>query len=374
MQKKLKKNIYSEALVQIEVAMCDFSKNISIIFVEGVIASGKTTIGEELERRGYPWLKEPVFEITHFGAKTDRSTGELLTPGINLLDHFQKYMQAQDQQQTLRTRIDTVMLRLEQMQSSDEISIQAERAVLVDSLIDITKELRECHAILEANTSGNPFSIQMAFFMTRVTSILRFVAQCKPGQTVFIERSPISDRFFFAMNLFLEKRMTPEEFETYCVIWDTFYKVIAPSFLRPDAFVYLRVSPEEALARVHERNRTGEEMMSIDYLADLHRVHEDFFNGDAHKAFAPVLSLDNTLDYRGSIEDTDEIVSKIVAFAQDITSMGSCKPQSLCEFTAMVDKLKDFTENVFSTSFNSKRMLDINTTDDIIQRIHSVLQ
>jgi len=55
------------------------------------------------------------------------------------------------------------------------------------------------------------------------------------------------------------------------------------SGLRPQYSIYLRTSPEEANKRKEARARDGEQHSPIDFLREMHEIHEEFYNVEAKK-------------------------------------------------------------------------------------------
>ncbi len=87
-----------------------------------------------------------------------------------------------------------------------------------------------------------------------------------------IERSIYSGYYCFAKNDFENGFMTELEWNIY-QRWFTF---LTGNCLPPQGFIYLRVEPEIALERTKMRNRSAEKNISLDYLQQIHRHHEQF--------------------------------------------------------------------------------------------------
>lgn len=61
--------------------------------------------------------------------------------------------------------------------------------------------------------------------------------------------------------------------------------------------VYLQTSPEVAYDRIIQRNRMEEKTISLDYLKELHNIHEGWlFYKNLHHCPAPVIVLNANLD------------------------------------------------------------------------------
>jgi len=110
-----------------------------------------------------------------------------------------------------------------------------------------------------------------------------------------MERSIFSARYCFVENMHKSGKMLGSEFE---VLNEWFKFAVSESGLdiNVDLIIYLKTSPEKALERVKMRNRGEETTIPLDYLSDLHNLHEDWL---VHKKFplpAPVLVIDADKD------------------------------------------------------------------------------
>ena len=88
-----------------------------------------------------------------------------------------------------------------------------------------------------------------------------------------IERSLWSARHVFGKNLMETGKMAQSEFEVLNS-WFEFLKSCPNVNLGVDLVVYLRTSPEVAYERLRARSRSEEKVVSIDYLKELHDLHE----------------------------------------------------------------------------------------------------
>ena len=88
-----------------------------------------------------------------------------------------------------------------------------------------------------------------------------------------IERSLWSARHVFGKNLMETGKMAQSEFQVLNS-WFEFLKSCPNVNLGVDLVVYLRTSPEVAYERLRARSRSEEKVVSIDYLKELHDLHE----------------------------------------------------------------------------------------------------
>lgn len=104
-----------------------------------------------------------------------------------------------------------------------------------------------------------------------------------------IERSLFSARHCFVENLFRTKKMSDPEYAVYC----EWYRTIVQNLdVGLDLIVYLRTDPTVLHERIKKRARTEEQAIPLQYLKDLHELHEEWLIEKKHGLSAPVLVLD----------------------------------------------------------------------------------
>jgi len=126
------------------------------------------------------------------------------------------------------------------------------------------------------------FPFQMNSFISRTHSI----AESK-DDVIFAERSVYTDKYCFAQNCYESGKMTEMEWNIY----NKWHSWLVDSFkLKPEAYIYLRTSPQTCINRIKERSRNEESTIPLDYLEKLHQKHEEWLldkNSDI-----PVLTID----------------------------------------------------------------------------------
>ena len=123
-------------------------------------------------------------------------------------------------------------------------------------------------------------------------TMLEHHLQARPGRTVkLMERSIYSARYCFVENMYKSGVMEGSEFEVLDQ-WYNFATGESGLDIGVDLIIYLRTTPEKALERMKERNRGEEAGVPLDYLKDLHNLHEDWLIHKKHPLPAPVLVID----------------------------------------------------------------------------------
>lgn len=129
-----------------------------------------------------------------------------------------------------------------------------------------------------------------------------------------LERSLYSGRHCFVENLYQSGKMANAEYTVYC----EWFKIITQNLdVGVDLIVYLRTDPELLHARIKQRARSEEQAIPLQYLKDLHTLHEEWLTGQTGSLPAPVLVLDanDTLPnmYKKFEEHTSEILCEKLA-------------------------------------------------------------
>lgn len=111
------------------------------------------------------------------------------------------------------------------------------------------------------------FAFQMNCFISRSHQIDKL-----PEGNNLIERSVLSDRIF-AQNCFNNGNMDSTEFEIYSKWSDWLYERVCKKVKN---VIYLRSSPRVSYERIKHRNREGEEAIPLQYLEQLHQLHDEW--------------------------------------------------------------------------------------------------
>ncbi|KAL9664758.1 hypothetical protein QQ045_020165 [Rhodiola kirilowii] len=116
------------------------------------------------------------------------------------------------------------------------------------------------------------YTFQNYVFVTRVMQERESSSSIKPLR--LMERSVFSDRMVFVRAVHEAKWMNEMEISIYDSWFDPVVSVL-PGLI-PDAFIYLRASPDTCHKRMLLRKRAEEGAVSLDYLRDLHEKHESW--------------------------------------------------------------------------------------------------
>lgn len=109
-----------------------------------------------------------------------------------------------------------------------------------------------------------------------------------------MERSLFSSMFCFVENMRKTNRIDPA---MYHILRDWFHFIDTTMHIRADLILYLRTSPEVVHERMRRRARSEESCVSLEYLTQLHALHEEWLvEKRAHGIEVITLDADVGLD------------------------------------------------------------------------------
>ncbi|CAH0392434.1 unnamed protein product [Bemisia tabaci] len=128
-------------------------------------------------------------------------------------------------------------------------------------------------------------------FQSLVQKTMLDIHTAKCSQPVkMMERSLQSGRHVFIENLYRQNVMASAEY----TVLTSFYESMLKNFdVNGDLIIYLRSDPEVVYNRMRERGRTEENQVSLEYLKQIHQLHEDWLvRKTVVENLPPVLILD----------------------------------------------------------------------------------
>lgn len=130
---------------------------------------------------------------------------------------------------------------------------------------------------------------QMLTFLTITYNIMGEIQKMAKHRTIIIERSPISNICVFAQMLYDDKIIGEAE-------W-SILKYMANGLMMPvDKIVYLRSKPDDCMSRVRNRDREGEETVTLEYLEKVHKQHETWLADVQHETIETADEIDRFID------------------------------------------------------------------------------
>lgn len=225
----------------------------TLVFVEGNISSGKSTLIEGLKARGFPVWSEAV----------DRLTGEYANAeGTNILDLFYQDMTKYAfklQITSLTTRWRIIKEALDYLHSIDsDDDSEDEKA---EETVDDPDPNAPVHSVQEPDEDH-----QKELTQRQIKS-----------RIAFVERSILTDLYSFASNLYESGHMDLLEWKIYTSLLREHIKDAFPHFGDVNiVFLYLRTEPEQCFQRKISRARKEETTVPLEYLKLLHAKNDQW--------------------------------------------------------------------------------------------------
>ncbi len=119
------------------------------------------------------------------------------------------------------------------------------------------------------NQEKYAFPFQMMAFISRL-SLLNKVLKENKNAIIISERSLYTDKFVFAKMLHDKELIEDVNYQIYNSWFEEFARTI-----NVDNIIYVKTDPAICSERINIRAREGESTISLEYLKDCHKYHED---------------------------------------------------------------------------------------------------
>jgi deoxyadenosine/deoxycytidine kinase len=165
--------------------------------------------------------------------------------------------------------------------------------------------------------------IRWSYTIETLTMINRVKEQLMQQQSSheikIFERSLYSGHYCFALNGKNNGYLNSIEWDIYTK-WADF--LLSNKNAQPSGFIYLRATPETCHQRINARARSGESTIGLDYLTNIHQLHDDFLlnkkNLPASLISIPVLTLNGEESMLKSKKKSDEYCDQIDTFIKEV--------------------------------------------------------
>lgn len=157
------------------------------------------------------------------------------------------------------------------------------------------------------------YTMETLIMMCRVKEHL--IEQEKNNGVRLMERSIYSGHYCFAHNSHHNGYMSELEWSLY----EQWFNFLIPDKCKaPRGFIYLYVDPEVAYKRIKKRNRLAEKKITLAYLKQIDKRHEDLLinkkNILSELANVPVLVLDCNEEFETNLEQFEHHVHTLELF------------------------------------------------------------
>ena len=132
------------------------------------------------------------------------------------------------------------------------------------------------------------FSFQMMAYISRI-HVLKKALQKNPHGIFISERSVYTDRYIFAKMLYDHDKIESVNYQIYLKWFDEFVKDLPIK-----GIIYLKTTPKICHERIKQRNRKGEENITIKYINRCHGYHQEWITKIKKTINVMVLDGDTT--------------------------------------------------------------------------------
>lgn len=174
----------------------------------------------------------------------------------------------------------------------EPVDIWTQEAVNGKSMLELFYEDKAQYAL----------SFQFLVLQTRVQQLLDCIKD-NPEKVIITERCHITDKMIFANTMLKSGYLKPHEM----LVYDMWYRTCSGLFSEElRGIVYLRSSPHISCERIIQRNRKGENNISLEYIKNLHSIHDEWIM--EHEALSLPVHVMNAnsptedMDFPGTIE------------------------------------------------------------------------
>jgi deoxyadenosine/deoxycytidine kinase len=147
------------------------------------------------------------------------------------------------------------------------------------------------------------FHSQIFFLASRLRNHRQLLER---PDSVIQDRTVYEDAEVFARNLYLQGLMGERDYETYNDLYRAVTSILPP----PNLVIYLRASVPTLKRRIEHRGRTFERRITDEYLSQLNRLYEDWFE---HFSLCAVLTIPaDQLDFVANHDHLDLVIERIL--------------------------------------------------------------
>jgi deoxyadenosine/deoxycytidine kinase len=155
------------------------------------------------------------------------------------------------------------------------------------------------------NQKKYSFAFQMMAYISRL-ALFKKTIEDNPNSIIITERCLNTDRYVFAKMLYDDKMLEDVEYKIYLKWFDHFANIC-----NTQKIIYLKTDPKTCYSRISKRNRGGESNISIEYLENCHKYHENMINNSHNDE---LLIINSNIDTDENKDILYEWMDKIYKF------------------------------------------------------------
>jgi deoxycitidine kinase len=207
----------------------------------------------------------------------------------------------------------------------DIIKKNIENSEIVCEPVEMWKKIKDTDGsnILEKYYKDIPrwaYSFQNLACITRMIKIEDTIRE-SDAEFIFLDRSLGTDKNVFEKMLYDSKEISEIEHRMYNLWCDFYHKYIRPEF--ENIVIYLRCTPETSLLRIKKRGRAEEQEISLNYLTNLHKYHEEWLMDTTKTNKLNVIVIDCDADFEHDLIFQKKILNTVVEKINSIKNTSS---------------------------------------------------
>jgi deoxyadenosine/deoxycytidine kinase len=164
-----------------------------------------------------------------------------------------------------------------------------------------------------SNQKDYSFPFQMMAYISRL-ALLKEAVKNNPGAIIITERSLYTDKMVFAKMLYESKNIEMINYKIYLKWFETF-----ASEFPVNKVIYVKSSPETCFNRIEKRSRTGESSISLDYLTNCDKYHNEMLNKEVDSCVCEnQLVIDGNIDIHENNSQLKDWINNIITFVDSL--------------------------------------------------------
>jgi deoxyadenosine/deoxycytidine kinase len=156
------------------------------------------------------------------------------------------------------------------------------------------------------------YSFQNVACISRMQKIEDTITK-SDAKIIFLDRSLGTDKNVFEKMLYDNGQISEIEHQMYNMWCDFYHQYVRPEF--NNIIIYLRCTAETAKTRINKRGRKEEEGITLEYLRDLRKYHEEWLMSENK---TNVIVIDCDREFESDLEYQREIIKQVEDGIQNI--------------------------------------------------------
>jgi deoxyadenosine/deoxycytidine kinase len=191
--------------------------------------------------------------------------------------------------------------------------------------VDEWEKIKDTHGVtmlqkFYENQEKYSFAFQMMAYISRLKLMRQLIAKITTTTTtttpskyiIITERSLHTDKYVFAKMLYDQGKIEDICYQIYLNWFSEFAKDYPVS-----CNVYVNTLPTKCHERIHQRSRTGEDIIPLEYLQECHNYHEAFLN-DTPEINNKKIVLDGNVNVYENAVVLNDWLEQINAFINEL--------------------------------------------------------